>query len=233
MRFARLDHIVLQVPDIAAAHARLLALGFEEAWPIGRTWPHGPTSGIALGGINLELLQPDEDPPETLTLAELVFERDGSTPLELYGRAVEKIEGDPAKLAARGFPAALRSEPQRICTNAFPGPESLWPHFVCEYAPILAPRLSEGRFAAPYGPIKRVEVGPLRARPWFVEVPDTPDLHRFIAETIVTTGARIVAGEDAVVWEAGARLNLRTLTVGTLPRGAAYLSEADDANDLP
>lgn len=117
MRLGRLDHLVLQVPEIESAHARLLGLGFDEAWPIGRTWSYGPTSGIALGGINLELLQPDEDPPESPVVAELVFTPDPRTPLETYGRVVEKIEPDPEKLAARGFPSSMRSRPQRICTN--------------------------------------------------------------------------------------------------------------------
>lgn len=214
MRFGRVDHVVLQVPDIDRAHKALLALGFDEAWPIGRNWPHGPTSGIALGGINLELLQPDEDPPESPALAEIVFTPKAGHPMEAYGRVVEKIEADPQKLAARGFPEPLRRTPQKICTNAFPGSESPWPHFVCEYGPILANRLSAGQYAAPYGLVRRIEIGALRARARFLDPPPSPDLGRFLAKAILTTGPKLCEGEDRVrFWTDGAALNLRDLTI--------------------
>ena len=217
MRFSRIDHLVLQVPDIVATHAALRALGFDEAWPVRRNWPHGPTSGIALGGINLELLQPDLDPPTRPALAEIVFAPKIGVPMAEYGEVVEKIESDPAKLAARGFPPQLRGEPQRICTNAFPGRDSLWPHFVCDYAPLLAHRLAQDSYGAPHGLVRRVEIGSLAVTPRFVTPPDAPDLAEFLHRIHLKTGPKLGIRADRVVFWPGESLDLQSLTIIGVP----------------
>ncbi|RYG49727.1 hypothetical protein EON79_00265 [bacterium] len=142
----RLDHFILEVPDIAAAHEAWLERGFSEAWPIGPFWPSALTSGIALDGLNLELVQPlDREPKETHTF---VFEptsiavayatlfREGLRP-----RIAPKVEADPELLALRGFPAETSSQPQRICTNVMPDGNPALDFFTCEYAPFLKERL--------------------------------------------------------------------------------------------
>ncbi len=170
---------------------------------------------MALGGINLELLQPDVEPPGTPVLAELVFEPSAGADLARFGRIVEKIESDPERLAARGFPPETRAEPQRICTNAYPGAESRWPWFVCDYAPFLKERLGAGRFGRPFGEAVRVEVGPLRAVPKFVAMPEAADLGAFLTRLPALEGAEVVrAEEDAVVFGSGAQLRLGSLTIG-------------------
>src|SRR5689334_3079814 len=71
----RLDHLICRVPDIEHFHSHFLnELGFSEAWPIGRFWPEGRTSGIALGGINLEFIQDDHDAPDRAVTDTFVFE---------------------------------------------------------------------------------------------------------------------------------------------------------------
>ncbi|RYG30866.1 hypothetical protein EON81_24080 [bacterium] len=213
MRFSRIDHIVLQVPDIAAAHASLRALGFDEAWPVGRNWPHGPTSGVALGGINLELLQPDLDPPVRPALAEIVFAPHPDVPLAEYGKVIEKNEADPAKLAARGLPPELQGVPQRICTNAFPDADSLWPHFVCDYAPWLAHQLAADSYGVPHALVRRVEVGDLTVTPRFVTRPDAPNRAEFLRRTQLHIGPELGLGPDRVVFASGAILDLASLTI--------------------
>lgn len=224
MRFARIDHIVLQVPDIAAAHAALRGLGFDEAWPVGRNWPHGPTSGIALGGINLELLQPDLDPPAYPALAEIVFAPEPGIPMGQYGEVIEKIESDPAKLAARGFPPEDQDAPQRICTNAFPGEDSLWPHFVCDYAPFLARRLGPDSHGSPYGLVQRVGVGPLETAPRFVTPPHAPDRAGFLHRIQIRSGPELCPGIDRLVFESGEALDLRALTIIGPPKDERSVS---------
>ena len=212
IRLGRLDHIVLQVPDIAAAHARLLALGFNEAWPVGRTWSVGLTSGVALGGINLEFSQPDEDPPMIAGLAELVFEPAPGVELSSYGRVVEKIESDPAKLAARGFPLEMRRGPQKICTNAFPAQAS-WPWFVCDYAPFLRELLGSGRFASPHGEVRSATVGPSSVRPRFADVSPDLSLGAFLAAARIASGPQIDSGnESRIGFSDGRWLRLESLT---------------------
>ncbi|CAN5705847.1 hypothetical protein BH11ARM2_BH11ARM2_07130 [soil metagenome] len=143
---ARLDHFILEVPDIAAAHADWQSRGFSEAWPVGPFWPKALTSGIALGGVNLELVQPLEREPKTTHT--LVFEpksvaegfaamlREGLRP-----KLAPKVEPDPDLLALRGFPPEMQSEPQRICTNVVPAPGAPLDFFLCEYAPFLRKKL--------------------------------------------------------------------------------------------
>ncbi|RYG86999.1 hypothetical protein EON77_02860 [bacterium] len=126
---------------------------------------------------------------------------------------VEKIESDPVKLAARGFPPQIVGTPQRICTNAFPNAESLWPHFVCDYAPLLALRLAQDSYNAPHGVVRRVEIGPLAATPRFVTPPVAPDLAAFLDRIYVKTGPKLRAGEDRVAFWSGETLDLRSLTI--------------------
>lgn len=144
---ARIDHVILDVPDIHRAHARLREKGWPEAWPIGRFWPAAQTSGVALGGINLELVQSDESPsyaggdvvfePVEVEAAQAALEREG-----ISARRFEKIEEDPEKLALRGFPHDLTAAPQLICTNVLPNAQPPFGFFFCAYAPFLRDWLS-------------------------------------------------------------------------------------------
>ncbi|RYG36635.1 hypothetical protein EON81_09170 [bacterium] len=143
---SRLDHFILEVPDIEVAHQAWLGQGLSEAWPIGPFWPSALTSGIALGGVNLELVQPIER--DTKEIHTLVFEptsiavayatlfREGLKP-----RIAPKVETDPELLALRGFPESMRVGPQRICTNVIPDGDPALDFFLCEYAPLLKERL--------------------------------------------------------------------------------------------
>lgn len=145
---ARLDHFILEVPDIAAAHEAWLGGGFFEAWPVGPFWDEALTSGIALGGLNLELYQPlDREPKATHTF---VFEpktiAEGYAGLFAAGlkpKISPKMETDPELLELRGFPPEVRGIPQRICTNILPSPASGLDFFLCEYGPFLYDRLIE------------------------------------------------------------------------------------------
>lgn len=152
MALARLDHVIFHVPAIHEAHARL-ARAFPEAWPIGRFWPMGRTSGLALGGINLELVQRD-DPVEQPIGTTLVFEPSSLEAAQQRMRVAgirsyfeEKVERDPTLLRLRGFPGAASRVPQTICTNLYPvdpGPMEPYPFdfFACDYSPFLKAWLS-------------------------------------------------------------------------------------------
>lgn len=153
-----LDHLIAVVPDLMATHRRLLDAGFDEAWPPGPFWPSATTSGIALGGANLELVQPDEGVSgakiETIVLAPTSLE-EGRAVLADLGLAYEereKIEPDPKLLALRGFSAEDAKSPQRICTNQLPA-DPPYPFFHCCYSPFLKERLAPERFRQPRGPI--------------------------------------------------------------------------------
>lgn len=159
----RLDHMIATVPDIAVTHRRLLDLGFGEAWPPGPFWPGALTSGVALGGANLELYQPLEGTVrpkiETIVLAPddlsegRSFLEDLGLPYEIF----EKVEEDPELLALRGFPPELCAAPQAICTNLLPH-NPPYPFFLCVYAPFLKARLAPERFPAPQGPMVAVRL---------------------------------------------------------------------------
>ena len=147
-----LDHLIATVPDSRASHARLLQMGFEEAWPIGPFWPAALTSGLALGGANLELVQPDAGVSET-RIDTLVLAPDSVAEGEAMPPAFDlrdKIEPDPALLELRGFPPEMAATPQTICTNLYPD-ASPFPFFLCLYAPFLKARLAPSNFAAPRG----------------------------------------------------------------------------------
>ena len=169
--YRRIDHVIAEVPHIHLAHEALLKRGFAEAWPIGRYWPLGLTCGVALGGLNLELLQPDhgrdvrfggETPPEgTARTTEPLLTTVVYTPTSIAeasatgGHVSEKREADPDKLALRGFPPELRGTEQSICTNIFvPGER----YFLCAYTPYLAVRLDPDVFPQPFGKVEAVRI---------------------------------------------------------------------------
>lgn len=147
---ARLDHVIYAVLDIEREHARLTE-AFPEAWPIGRFWPHGRTSGVALGGLNLELIQPDEpDAKEDHLGLTLVFE---PRSLEAAQQALDaagirndvfdKFEQIPELLALRGFTSVASRVPQLICRNVMPTePQLPFDFFVCDYSEFLKAWLS-------------------------------------------------------------------------------------------
>ena len=156
-----LDHLIATVPDIRATHRRLLGLGFEEAWPIGPFWPVALTSGVALGGANLELVQPDagadEARIETLVLAPADHKEAVAFMAPFNERQRDKDESDPHLLALRGFPPEMAARTQRICDNRYPGEgEAKYPFFLCLYAPFLKDRLAPSNFAAPRGSLTKL-----------------------------------------------------------------------------
>ncbi|RYG15080.1 hypothetical protein EON82_26680 [bacterium] len=151
-----LDHIIAIVPDLRATHTKLLEAGFDEAWPPGPFWPSATTSGIALGGFNLELYQPSEGfveaKIETLVLAPESREEGREMLRGLDFDEREKIEPSSDLLALRGFPAEQAAEPQPICTNLYPS-KPPYPFFLCLYSPFLKSRLASEGFGKPRGPI--------------------------------------------------------------------------------
>lgn len=163
--FRRLDHLICEVPDIDAAMERFTGLGFPVAWPIGRFWPQGRTAGVALGGFNLEFLEPDRHPPEEPWISTLVFEPTSfdEAKVALTHRGVEvdvfdKWETDPERLRQRGYPESEAAEPQRICRNLYPkGPFPI-AFFVCDYAPHLRARLSPEAFSG-VPPVDEIVLG--------------------------------------------------------------------------
>lgn len=151
-----LDHLIASVQDIQASHRRLRAMGFDEAWPPGPFWPNATTSGIALGGANLELYQSDDNPSgsqiTTLVLApeSLAEATDFLRPFRYDQR--QKIESNRDLLTRRGFPRAMVDAPQEICTNLNPE-NPPYPFFLCLYSPFLKARLAPANFASPRGPL--------------------------------------------------------------------------------
>jgi catechol 2,3-dioxygenase-like lactoylglutathione lyase family enzyme len=158
MGFSRLDHVICRTPDIERAHASLQSMGFAKAWPIGPFWPGALTSGIAIGGLNLELYQSLDKPLERGFIDTLVFEPTSLEAVEakIPVRRFEKIEPDPALLRLRGF--AETETPQRICTNLFPLEPAPIDFFVCEYVPFLRDRLTPARFPMPHGEVVAITV---------------------------------------------------------------------------
>ncbi|CAN5479399.1 hypothetical protein BH11ARM1_BH11ARM1_10110 [soil metagenome] len=137
-------------------------LGFPEAWPVGPFWPSALTSGIALGGVNLEFVQPLNNPPSEASIQTLVFEptrlSDAIRWYEGMGVAMElreKWEGDPTLLHLRGFEAV--DEPQLICRNLIPTQKPAFDFFLCEYSPFLKDRLSPDRFSV-FTEVSRIEL---------------------------------------------------------------------------
>ena len=121
MSLARLDHVIYSVPDIEAAHRKLTAR-FPEAWSVGRFWPDSLTSGVALGGINLELIQFDLIQGSTAKGTTLVFQPTTfEEAVAAFARAgipalvMNKHEKDPELLRLRGFSELASLTPKWIC----------------------------------------------------------------------------------------------------------------------
>jgi len=159
----RIDHLICEVPDIHEALRHFTdVLGFPEAWPVGRFWPSGRTCGVALGGLNLEFIQLDENPIDIARITTIVFE---PTSLEaaqrqlakqgIQSKLFEKIEPDPALLALRGFPPEQTQTPQLICRNLLIEGASPFPFFFCDYVPFLRERLD---IASPHGKVIRLSI---------------------------------------------------------------------------
>lgn len=189
-----LDHLIATVPDIRATHARLLGMGFEEAWPPGPFWPSATTSGIALGGANLELVQPDvgvaEARIDTLVLAPADLDEAYATMRPFDVREREKREADPRLLLLRGFPPEMCAEPQSICDNLYPHEdEADYPFFLCLYAPFLKARLAPENFAAPRGPLIALSL----------VAPDPEAVRRLFAGKLGSLDLDVVPGEPARV----------------------------------
>lgn len=161
MAILRLDHIIATVDSIDAWHRHLTAdLGFPEAWPVGPFWPNARTSGVAIGGLNLELIQPDAGHPGPAEIRTLVFEPihatsalDRLAKLEVPANRFEKVEPDPELLRLRGFPADQVGTPQPICTNVLPEGPTPFDFFFCDYAPFLRDRLGPRALVSPHGSV--------------------------------------------------------------------------------
>lgn len=144
--FKRLDHLLCDVPDIEGAF-RLFTeeLRFPVAWPIGRYWPQGRTCGVALGGANLEFIQPDESPPLEARIETLAFEptRELHSTLDAHGtpyEVFEKRESDAKLLRLRSLPDDQGE--QLLCVNTSPSEPMEFDLFACRYTPLLQEKLS-------------------------------------------------------------------------------------------
>ena len=148
--FRRLDHLLCDVPDIDASfklfHDRL---GFPVAWPIGAYWPGGRMCGIALGGINLELIQLDTEPVAEARIRSIAFEPTAEIGETLTTEGIpyetfEKVESNDELLRLRGLPAG--QGPQLLCVNTIPQESALeFPLFACKYALAIRDKLSVER----------------------------------------------------------------------------------------
>ncbi len=156
----RLDHLICEVSDIEEAMELFVnRLGFPVAWPIGPFWPNALTSGVALGGFNLEFVQSLSEPVTEARIKTLVFE-----PMDLalahsryeqmgFGMELrEKWEPDPELLKLRGF--SKTDDPQLICRNLIPTDNCAIDFFLCDYSLELKKRLSPMSFDIP--PIAKI-----------------------------------------------------------------------------
>jgi hypothetical protein len=161
----RIDHLLCKVPDIERALAAFSAVGFPVAWPIGRFWPSAHTCAVAIGGMNLEFIEPDGDKPDRAEIFALAFEptslseaaerfADLGIPCEIF----DKVEPDPELLRLRGFDDLSARTSQRICTNLNPVDTLNPDFFLCEYSPFLKERLSPENpmLRTPYGEVVQV-----------------------------------------------------------------------------
>jgi catechol 2,3-dioxygenase-like lactoylglutathione lyase family enzyme len=162
----RLDHIICQVPDIEKYHRHWTdVLGFSEAWPVGRFWPDGRTSGIVLGGINLELIQADggalDEPlcdclvfePTSIDQAEVAFLENG-----IEFEKTDKWEANPELLALRGFQGPELEREQLICRNIHPRSSFPVSFFLCQYSERLRELLAPSPLFGPYGRVVALEI---------------------------------------------------------------------------
>lgn len=188
----RVDHVICRVPDIRAAHAAMLALGFAEAWPVGPFWRPHLTSGLHLGGVNLELFEPAEGIAAPIADT-IVFAGD---PPPGYRIAV-KTEADPELLRLRGF-SGEREEV--ICTNGFPPEGDPFDHFFCRYAPFLADRLAVAK--GPFGAVREIVVATSDISGRFSTVDPkltfVPGNAQKIERIVIGTGARSFTRENTL-----------------------------------
>ena len=166
----RLDHLICEVPNIEEAMDVFQAHGFPVAWPIGRFWPTGRTSGVALGGLNLEFIEFDEGAPEVAQIRTLVFEptdlqsaAETLTRLNIPMRITDKVEANPDLLQLRGFSAEDSQSTQLICRIAYPIEPQPYDFFLCDYAPFLKARLLPKAFPG-VPPIRSIILG--SPNPW-------------------------------------------------------------------
>lgn len=160
----RLDHLICRTPDIERFHRHFIdVLGFPEAWPIGRFWPEGRTSGVALGGINLEFIQSDSSAQGQAITDTVVFEPTSLETAEknlgqlgVQTRRFDKIEPDRELLALRGFAGTRLETPQLICCNLLLESDFPVPMFLCEYTPFLRNRLTD--IPSPHGKAVRITI---------------------------------------------------------------------------
>ena len=145
--FLRLDHLLCDVPDIDAAFDLFhRSLGFPVAWPIGPYWPGGRMCGIALGGINLELIQLDAEPVTEATIRSMAFEPTADIKEILSREGIpfhtfDKVESNDELLRLRALPTG--QGPQLLCTNTIPDESTLeFPFFACKYAPAIHDKLT-------------------------------------------------------------------------------------------
>jgi hypothetical protein len=154
--FQRVDHLLCDVPDIDSAfslfHERL---GFPVAWPIGRFWPDRRTCGLALGGINLELIQSDVQPVSEATIRSIAFEPTDRIQ-EIFQREgipfkeFEKWESNPDLLRLRNMPSQQGA--QLLCTNTLPAEYAIaFPFFACKYAVTVKRKLAPHALPLPDG----------------------------------------------------------------------------------
>lgn len=166
----RLDHLICEVPDIRTAMRWFVfERGYPEAWPVGPFWPNALTSGVALGGINLEFLQSLERPVEEPVIRTLVFEPSDLEESIAYYASFgfpmtlrDKWEPNPELLLLRGFTPEESATPQRICRNLVPDEKPTVDFFLCEYVPFLKQRLGPSAFPG-LTPVRKV----------IVEIPST------------------------------------------------------------
>ena len=152
--FKRLDHLLCDVPDIEQALALFVdELGFPVAWPIGRYWPDARQCGIALGGINLELIQADEIPVQEATIRAIAYKPSSELHKILNVKKIpftvfEKRESNPELLKLRGLPFDQGEQP--LCTNTIIEESAQeFRFFACDYAPILKAALAPSSFVIP------------------------------------------------------------------------------------
>lgn len=171
--FKRIDHLIVSVPDIGRAfHTLTQESGFLEAWPIGRFWPAAQTAGVAVGGLNVELVQPDSHAPSTPEIKTIVFEPGdldaAIAAIRQFGigcERFEKYENNIELLKLRGFSDQLIAvrppQGELICRNGIPREDQVpIDFFLCDYCPFLKRRLSPDNFPyVPGGGVIRIVVG--------------------------------------------------------------------------
>ena len=106
---------------------------------------HGRTCGLALGGVNLELIQNDSGTATEANIRRVAFEPTDRVQ-EVFDRegipykTFEKWESDDSLLRLRGMPAGQGA--QLLCTNFLPGDYAIeFPFFGCRYSVFVRRKL--------------------------------------------------------------------------------------------